>query len=255
MSYARTLYLTGDRKQAQRELHTVVSSTPSNALAWFLLGVLAEEDGDRDSAVQDYRAALHAEPGHGGAEFYLGNDSYRHGRYDAAAAHYAVSVAAAPDNLPVYLPYAGALLHTRDGNAQARAMIDLARKRFPEDPLLGFVQLQLQALSGDRELARAALARARAQEQRQASPPNRELLALALAATGDFKQAATMQDALVTEAAWGMPTAAERLGRVLADYRAGRLPAQQDLLTWQLLQPPRAQGRSVFLDYPAPRPY
>lgn len=255
VSYARALYLSGDRKQAQRELHTVVSSTPSSALAWFLLGILAEEDGDRDTAVQDYRAALHAEPGHAGAEFCLGNDSYRRGRYDEASAHYAASVAGAPDNLPVYLPYAGSLLHGKDGNAQARAVIDRARKHFPEDPLLGFVQLQLQSLSGNRELAQAALARARAQEQRQPTPPSRELLALALAATGDFKQAAKLQDALVTEAAWTTPVAAERLGRVLADYRAGRLPARQDLFTWSLLQPPRLQGRSVFLDYPAPRPY
>jgi tetratricopeptide (TPR) repeat protein len=255
VSYARALYLTGDRAQAQRELHTVVSSTPSNAMAWFLLGILAEEDDDSATAVKDYRAALRAEPGHAGAEFYLGNDCYRHGRYDEAATHYAASVAAAPDNLPVYLPYVGALLQGRDGPARARAVLDRARMHFPEDVLLGFLQSQLQSLSGDRELAQAALARARKQEQRQATPPNRELLALALAATGDFQQAAKIQDTVVTEAAWAMPTEAERLGRVLADYRAGRLPAQQDLFTWSQLQPPRVQGRSVFLVYPAARPY
>lgn len=256
ISHARALYLTGDKTQARQELEsTLAGKPPTHALGWFLLGILAEEAGDIDTAMQDYQTALRAEPEHAGAHFYLGNASYRRGQYEAAAAHYASSAAAAPENLAVYLPYTGVLLHSTNGLQRAIELVAGARQRFPEQELLEFVQIPLLAGSGDKDSMEAALARARQRVEQQSTPPNRELLALALAATGDFDQAQTLQDALVTEAAWSMPVETGRLSRVLAAYRAGKLPAQEDLFTWSLLQPPEVKGISVFRDYPAPRPY
>ena len=256
ISHARALYLTGDKTQARQELEsTLAGKPPTHALGWFLLGILAEEAGDIDTAMQDYQTALRAEPEHAGAHFYLGNASYRRGQYEAAAAHYASSAAAAPENLAVYLPYTGVLLHSANGLQRAIELVAGARQRFPEQELLEFVQIPLLAGSGDKDSMEAALARARQRVEQQSTPPNRELLALALAATGDFDQAQTLQDALVTEAAWSMPVETGRLSRVLAAYRAGKLPAQEDLFTWPLLQPPEVKGISVFRDYPAPRPY
>jgi tetratricopeptide (TPR) repeat protein len=255
ISYARALYLSGDRFRARKQLQAALDRQPASALAAFLLGVLNEEDGDMEAARVHYQDALRAEPVQAGAHLQLGNDYYRRGQYRQAVAQYARSTAAAPENPAVYLPYTGALLHVSNGVPQARQLIETARQRFPEQALLEFLDIQLLAGSGEQGQAGKALALAQQLVKEHPSPPARELLALALAATGDFTQAAATQDALVTESAWSMPTVTERLEQGLAAYRAGKLPESKDLFTWTLLQAPSVQGRNVFRDYPAPRPY
>ena len=54
ISYARTLYLTGDKSEAREALEDAVASQPDNSLGLFLLGVLTEEQGDADKAADYY---------------------------------------------------------------------------------------------------------------------------------------------------------------------------------------------------------
>ncbi|MGB5307182.1 MAG: hypothetical protein WBO57_13155, partial [Gammaproteobacteria bacterium] len=85
-------------------------------------------------------------------------------------------------------------------------------------------------------------------------PPHQEVLALAYAATGDYEQASTIQEALVSFAAWSMPAEAERLLQVQKAYQQEQLPSA-DSTPGQSLPPPRVDGVGPFRDYQAARPY
>jgi len=254
ISYARTLYLTGDRARARQELEDTLQQQPPSALALFLLGILDEEDGDQEAATRRYEAALQADPQHSGAQYYLANARYREDRLEQAAAHYAACIETVTDNPGAFLAYTGVLLQTGQAG-QARTVLAQAREKYPELTALEYLQVQLQALTGTEQDSRDALAGARKLVEARDIPPHRELQALALAATGDFEAAVAIQQALVTQALWGMPTESARLERNQASYTVHRLPGPLDLFTRAMLQPPAVQGRSVFLDYPTPRPY
>ena len=254
ISYARSLYLTGDRTAARTQLERVLQLDSNSALAQFLLGVLSAEAGDGGIAEQYFRTALQADPGHSGAHYYLGNVLYHKGRLEQAAEHYTRSIEAAKDNPGAYLALIGILLHNAEYD-RAVELIGAAVQQYPELPVFGFLQLQLQAMSNDSSRVQQALERAGQLANEQNIPPHRELLALALSASGDFESAATVLQALAAELLWVMPAEGQRLERALQACRSGRLPAVADLFTWSLLQPPPVQGRAVFLSYPAPRPY
>ena len=257
ISHARTLYLTDDKPGAQLQLENVVKRDPDNILAIYLLGVLAEEAGEVDVALDHYRRILALEPAHAGANFYLANHFYKSGLPDKAAPYYAATIAADPENIAAYLPYAGTLMQTGHANADVLVNIESALKRFQNQPVLRYLQIQLQACPDTRQGCDAGHALAQASElvAQQAIPPHRELLALAQAASGDFSAAVAIQEALISDAVWMMPTEIERLRRGLSAYRDDKLPRPDDLFTWQLLQTPPTHASDVFRDYPTPKPY
>lgn len=254
ISYARTLYLTDDREGAGRELARILSQAPESTLARYLLGVLAEEAGDEATAVNYFRQVLEREPAHAGANFYLANHFYRSGQPAEALPYYRTSLQADPENFAAYPACTGVLLQT-GGNA--RPVVAAALQRFPEQPVLRLLEIQLLACidrvggcDADRALVEAA-----ALVEKQPLPPHRELLALARAASGDFPAAVELQQTLESDAVWMAPTEIGRLHRVLGAYEAGSLPAPQDLFTWQIMQPPRTRAADVFRDYPTLKPY
>jgi hypothetical protein len=117
--------------------------------------------------------------------------------------------------------------------------------------------INLLATSEDKEVGdpRQALRLAQQLAEQQSSPPIREALALAYAATGDFKQAAAIQEEVTSLAVWTLPNEVNRLTRCLAAYREGRIPATVDLPSAPPMQPPPTTGEGPFRDYPASRPY
>jgi tetratricopeptide (TPR) repeat protein len=256
ISFARTLYLTDAHAQAGEMLEAVVAEAPSNALAWYLLGSLADEAGDTDTAIRHYNTALRQEHGHGGALFNLANSHHRQGHPERALKYYAECVRVTPENTAAWLPYAGALMQAGRDTADILAVIETAQQRFPELPLLDYVQIQLLACSGKPGCdAGRALDRAQGLHDRQPIPPHRELLALAQAATGDFDAATGVQADLVSDAMLMMPIGVGRLENILTAYQAKHLPEPQELFTWTLLQAPTFNGAAAFRDYLTPRPY
>jgi len=226
-------------------------------MACFLLGVLAEEEGDAAAAAEWHQRAIRHEPGHPGAHLQLGNQAFREGQFNRAVEHYAASMRSAPEPLALYLPYAGALLQSGADRSSILAIIDAAMQRFPDNPMLEYLYVQLLACPGNSTGCdpRKAHERANRLAEQQRSPPHRELQALACAANGDFEQAVSIQQALATEAVWSMPFETTRLSANLESYQAGKLPAFDRLFTRAMLQAPPVQGVSVFRDYPAVRPY
>jgi tetratricopeptide (TPR) repeat protein len=258
VSYARTLYLSDRKSEARQALERAIAQQPDNTLGLFLLGVLSDEAGDPAVAEDYYQRVLVHEPGHGGAHFYLANYYWRQGDYASAQRHYAAAVADDPRNTPARLFYLDTLDKTGAPAAQLKAELEAAVQHSPEQPLFTLRLISLLATSKDKGIGdpQQALRLARElAEQQQAIPPAREALALAHAATGDFKQAAEIQEQVVALAVWTWPGEADRLSRALAAYREGKMPAANDLPSTPPMQVPPTSGVGPFRDYPAARPY
>lgn len=257
VSYARVLYLTGRKDEARQALQQALASQPDNTLGVFLLGVLYDEAGDSGKAVANYRRVLDLDPEHGGAHFFLANHYWRQGDFTAAARHYAAALADDPRNVPARLFYLDTLDKTGAPTGRIKAELEEAVQQSPEQPLFTLRLISLLATSKEKGIGDPpqALRLARQLADQQAVPPYREALALAYAATGDFKQAATIQEALVSLAVWTQPGEADRLSRGLAAYRADKMPAANDLPHPPSLQAPPVSGEGPFRDYPAAKPY
>ncbi|MGB5178056.1 MAG: tetratricopeptide repeat protein [Gammaproteobacteria bacterium] len=257
ISYARTLYLVDNRSGARQALEAALAMQPDNSLGLFLLGILAEEAGDTDKAVAYYRLAIRYTPDHTGAHQYLADLYYRQGNYTAAAEHYASSIRGEPSNLAATIPYIGTLLLTDAPAATLMAALETAIDRFPEYP--GFKSLQILLLAGSRnpeiQDPETALKYAQQLNDQYRIPPHQELLALAYAASGDYPQAVSIQEELLSYARRAMPGEADRVALTLDYYQDKTLPPLDELINYAALG---AQGFNVtaaFRDYPAARPY
>lgn len=256
LSYARALYLSGDKDAAREELEEVLAIQPANTLSLFLLGVLQDEAGEAETAARLYHQVLGHEPAHDGAHFYLGNHYYRQGDYAAAGRHYEKASEIDPRNLPPRMLYLAILDKTETPDKLKKRQLEKALQEHPEQPVIMLRLARLLAVSRDPQVRDPDTALALAQQlvERQAIPPHREVLALAYAATGDYEQAITLQEALVSFTAWSMPREAQRLKQALTAYEAGQLPSR-DAIPAQVLPPPRVDSIGPFQYYGAARPY
>lgn len=257
ISYARSLYLSGDKDGAHRELKAAIARQVDNPLGLFLLGVLLEEEGDTAAAARHYQQAIQHAPDHAGANYFLGNQYYRQGDYARAAACYTSSVRGEPGNQMVYMPYLGALLQSGASDMQLMAALDAGLREFPEHPGLQSVRILLLASSSNPQIKnpQEALRLARQLTGERALPQLQELLALAHAATDDFEKAAELQEQQLSYAVWYMPRETERLTRVLTAYRDGKLPPRADLFSGSMFQAAAFLGSGPFSNYPTPKPY
>jgi tetratricopeptide (TPR) repeat protein len=257
ISYARTLYLADDKSTARQALESAIAIQPDNSLGLFLLGILAEEQGSSDQAVEYYRLAIRYTPEHAGAHFYLANLYYRQGNYTAAAEHYAGSIKGDAGNLAVYIPYLGTLLLGDAPGATLNTVLEDTIRQFPENPAFQAIQIMLQAASRNPSIKdpQAALRNAQQLNEQQHTPPHQELLALAYAASGNYKEALSVQEELLSYAQRAAPGETERLAKTLAYYQAQTLPPLDEVINLAAMQAPAFNPGPVFREYPAPRPY
>jgi tetratricopeptide (TPR) repeat protein len=257
ISYARTLYLTDDKGEARQTLEAALAIQPDKSLTLFLLGVMTEEEGDAGKAADFYRRAIHYTPDHSGAHQYLADQYYRQGNYAAAAEHYAGSIKGEPDNLVATIPYLGTLLLTDAPATTLMSGLETAIERFPEYPGFRPLQIMLQAGSPDAEIhdPEAALKSAQQLNEQYLTPPHQELLALALAATGDYQEAIIIEENLLSYAQRAMPAEADRVAKTLAYYQEKKLPPLDELINHAALQPAKFNATVAIRDYPAARPY
>lgn len=257
VSYARALYLSGHADQAAMELEQALAAKPDELLANFLQGVLLQQQGATDAAADSYRRTLDIDPGHAGALFYLANLNFDSGRYSDAAAGYAKAQAAEREIAPARLLELVARLRAGEPEAEvARRLTDLSAQ-YPDDPMLSYALARLLAAAVDPQVRAPARALEIASRLNllQPIPPHQRALALSLAASGRFEQAAQTEQQAIAMAAWMAPPAAlETMKQELAGYEKGELPA-----AWSegdiLLSPPPFDPVAPFRDYPAAVPY
>ncbi len=257
-SYARALWIAGQREEAKAALRRAIADGPTETLPRFLLAVIHDAAGDAEAAVAAYRGVLEIDPDHQGALSYLANLGLRRGDYAAAVGHFERAIAAGATEMPVFLHYWAALLHAGTDDAVLRDRLLEFHRRFPEPPLFRLLLVRLLAASDDAAVAETARALEIARELHTAQPipPHTELLAFTLAASGDFAKALELQEKLVSLALMtGALEHAAALEQTAASYRDGRLPEPSWPVDDPLLLPPPADPESAMRNYPAGQPY
>ena len=257
-SYARALWLSGRQDEAEIALQRAAADGPAETLPRFLLAIVQDATGDAESAMAGYRAVLALDPTHEGALSFLANLALRQGDYAQAAEHFQRAIASGVTQMPVFLHYWGALLYAGTEDTVLRDKLVAFDRRFPEPPLFRFLLTRLLVTSdqeGVRDVERA-LEIAGDLNAAQPIPPHTELLALALAASGDFERAQDLQEGLVEMARLtGAIGHAAVLEQRAASYRAGRLPEPLWPSHDPMLMPPPADPDSPMRNYPAGQPY
>ena len=257
-SYARALWISGRRDEAEVALERAVADGPEQTLPRFLLSVVQDAADDPASAIAGYRQVLAMDPEHQGALSYLANLGLRRGDYVGAATLFERAIASGATDMQVFVHYWGALLRAGTSDAVLRDKLLAFDARFPEPPVFRYLLARLLAYSTEVGIADAArsLEIARQLYDAQPSPPHTELLALTLAANGDFAAAQALQEGLVKMALMaGALGPAVGLEQTAASYRAGRLPEPPWPLGDPMFKPPPADPELVMQNYPAGQPY
>lgn len=259
VSYARVLYLDGQRETAEQELNSVLERDPQQPLAQLLLGVLAQARGEAQPAAARYRKLLELDPRHDGGHFFLANLLFTEGRFAQAAEHYGAALAANPDIPPARLLELVAWHHAGRPDAEVTAQLEQLLDRHPDQAELQYALIRMRSLSaspGVRDSVQA-LNLANVLAPSQPTPPNIQALALAAAADGQFEQAAGLQQQVLDMLGWmGGEQQLQTLRDTLAAYQDGLMPQQP---VWPLddplLSPPPFDPMEPFRDYPSPVPY
>ncbi len=259
VSFARALYLNGDKRGAKLELEAVLEREPRRALAQFLLGVLNDETGDAQAAMEHLRRATATAPEHPGAHFYLANILMRRGAYAQAARHYALSLHQEPDNTYARLREILALIKSSAPQSILRQRLESAYARDPTNTDFAYLLGALLAASPDAAVRNGprAVTVARALYQAKHTPQYGELLAMAYAQVGDFSKATDLQtEALATAVAQGRTDLQSRLLANLSLFQANKpcrspWPDRKNLV----VKLPATDAFRAFKDYPTDAAY
>ena len=253
VSFARTLYLSGDRNGARQQLDEALKRAPDHALANFLMGVLLESEGNVQAALDRYRTALAVNPKHGGANHFFANALMRQGRYAEAARHYAQAIPQFPQNSPARLMEALALYREGAAHSEIARRLEEAMSNHPENPMFVYLYARLLAASPDANVrdGRRALVLAQRLMSPFPSPEHAETLAMVYAEVGRYEDAVSQQNSAVNVAyMMNRVDLLPRLEQMLARYKDGqpcRIPlADND----PIFQPAPINPDGPFRDYP-----
>lgn len=216
-----------DPAGAERELRRALElelGQADRALVWHRLGELARRRDAADEAVGHFRRALGIDPELLDARLGLATALGRLGRYGEAVQEYRRVLETAPERLDARLGEATALV-LAGRFREARQRLEEGLERTPGSVPLARTLAQILASAPDpavRDGGRA-LELARRVMEAEPTPASAETLAMALARTGRFEEAAKVQEELVRHAEQrGDKAAASRLRSHLERYRAGR---------------------------------
>jgi tetratricopeptide (TPR) repeat protein len=258
VSYARVLYLSGEKQKAREELLKVLNADETHTLARFLIGVLYDAAGDFEKARQAYQAILKQDPAHDGAHFYLAARFFKNRQYNLAAEHYLLASQYNPDNTPASLFHVMSLSHAGAGQEELKALLENILKKAGSYSPAVYALGRLLIYGQDPSIANPdrALQLANGLVENAPFPPFLELQALAYAANGEYDRAVEIQ--LMTTQMNMMAPEKEytRMMAALDALKENRLPAQtmfpeNDLL----LAPASVDPRGPFRNYPASNPY
>jgi len=257
VSYARVLYLTGARDQAETELDRALALEPDLVLANFLHATLLQAAGKTEAAAAAYRRVLDTEPEHAGALFYLAGLQLANGDWTAAAEGYRRALAAEPALTPARVLALVAERHAGATDAEILSRLQALAEAHPDDRLVTYALARLLAAASDVALRDPQRAMALAGELmiQAPMPPHERAVILAQAAAGEHAQAAAAQRRLIDTVGWMTPPLELAAMQAELDaYEDGRLPP-----AWPdgdaLLSPPPLMPDGPFRDYPATQPY
>jgi len=224
---AQALLAQGDRAAAEVELRRAVQldlPDADRALAWHRLGELARQRDAAGEAAERYRRALAIDPGLIDARLGLATALGRMGRLGEAAAEYRRVQGRVPEREEAWLGEATALA-VSGRMEEARNRLEAGLLAAPGSVALARTLAQILASAPDPALrdGERALELARRAMAAEPTAVNSETLAMALAQTGRFEEAADIQEELVRrESTGGNVGQTARLRANLERYRSGR---------------------------------
>ena len=252
-SYARALWIAGDRQAALRELRQAAADGPEETLPRFLLAVASDAADDAAVAERLYKDVLALNPKHQGALTYLGSLKLRQGDPAAGADYLSKAIEAGTNLFPVYLQYWGALRAQNTPFETLQEKLETFDQRFPEPPVFRYLQAKLLVEKGT---AQQAAVLAQQLMQTQPIPQHAEVLALSLAATGEWSKAVEVLSNLVTMAQqMGAFDQVHRLEQLVELYREQRLPEPLWPADDPIFYAPPVDPGSPMRNYPAAHPY
>ena len=256
-SYARVLYLNGNKEKARTQLEQVISKDPDKSLALFLLAMLHDESNKKEVAAKLYSRVIESSPNHEGAHFFLGNYHLSHGNYKKAIDHYSSAAAGNEKNIPAMIFQLVAMMCNSSPDEDLLVVVNNITDRVPSMASMKRIQILLLGLSKDEHVLNVELAMTLAEEmyQQHNYPANLELLALTTAAGGDFENAAKqLRQALAAEKQHKNSRNITRMNTNLLLLEKGKLPR----LDWHEeinhMLPPPTNALTAFRDYPDANP-
>lgn len=257
-SYARALWLAGNRDQAIEQLQQVIRQQPDQPLAHFMLGLMIQHNGDKTAALRQYQQTIALDPNHQGAQLYAANLLFERAKFQQATEHYRAALNGDVELRPARLLALVAAHHAGRSDQALATELQTLIEQHPDQPELRYALLRLQALSKDPGVHDDVSAVNLANEllRKHPGPAQLQALALAVAANGQFEVAADIQQQLI-ERLQSLPNAPELqpLRDQLDAYQRGQMPT---LEVWPLddplLQPIPFQAEQTIREYLAPTP-
>jgi tetratricopeptide (TPR) repeat protein len=197
-----TLARAGDQKAALEQDSEALRLAPNNASVHLNLGVVLTALGSEAEAIEHFQAAVQSDPQLTQAHFQLANLLMRKGRYREAAPEYAAVIGMEPRNGFARLMEAMALIRVK-AYAQARAKLEQGLLVLPQDADLAMTLARLLAACPDASVRDGPRALQLIQQlmtsQQSFDLEQGQTMAMALAASDHFQEAAQIQGYMVTE--------------------------------------------------------
>jgi protein O-mannosyl-transferase len=211
----------GDVRGAEDQFERVVRTSPDYHLAQYSLGVLLQTEGRHAEAVEHLSAALNTKANYTDARLRLANSLRHVGRAADALPHYEQVLAETPDNTEAQFNRAMVYVQLHRYR-EARAALSDAMRAHPDQSLFAHGLARLLASAPDDTVRDGAQAIALVQmllTKEQRTLDLGETFAMALAESGRFDEAASVQRDLLRGAQHNALTAVvPRLAHNLAKY-------------------------------------
>ncbi|MGB5517807.1 MAG: tetratricopeptide repeat protein [Gammaproteobacteria bacterium] len=256
-SYARVLYLTGDKAKARSQLEKIVVQQPDKSIALFLLALLDDESNNTEAAAALYRRVIELDAAHAGANFFLGNYFLNKQDYSNAIKHYQTVINSDEKNIPAQIFKLAAMMASGSSDKELLAVARSITERVPNMLSIKRIQILILSLSNETDVRNSKGAKQLAEQMYQAhrNPVNAELLALANASAGNYSLAAQqMREAIAAEKQHKKSQNMTRMVQNLQLVEMKKLPELEWHEDIKHMQPPPANALSTFRDYPDANP-
>lgn len=202
MQLGTALARAGDSKGAVEQYSAALHIAPGNPDVHYNLGVVFTELGSEQEAIEHFQAAIKSNPQLARAHFQLANLLMRRGLYTEAVPEFTTVIRMEPRNGFARLMEAMALIRLKK-YSEARNKLEEGLAVLPDDTDLPTALARLLAACPDQSVRNGPRALQLMQQvlrtQQSVDVEQGQTLAMALAALGQFKEAAELQSAMIAE--------------------------------------------------------
>jgi len=190
----------GKNSEALQQYTHASELDPTNAPVHYNIGILLIDTGKEELAIPQFQEAIRLDPGLAASHFQLANLLMRHKRDEEAGQEYGMVASLEPQNGFARLMQAMASVHT-GAYGQARSLLEEASLALPKDPDIANALARLLAAAPDaavRDESRALrIIETLVRSEQGDGFEEGVTMAMALAAVGQFQEAAETQRAII----------------------------------------------------------